>query len=256
MRPQIILARALSLAALVMALGTSASPVESTELEITVEAAFPENNPFGHVVNGERNQIFLVVENLSDQNVTLHSVGGSFHHPESGALVKNTTSLSYSVPLLEKSKLQIPYTFYSEFKPGDLRLNLWLEHSAGDYKHRVTAYDSIVTIVEPESYWFDFQLISTYLIVLAFLGASSYYIYLAYFLTAKAKKPKRSRPEVSAPVGTVTATGAGGYQEEWIPEHHLKKPKAKKIAVVASSGEDVSGGEASATEGKKRKSKK
>jgi hypothetical protein len=85
------------------------------------------------VVNGERNQIHLVIENLSDQNVTLHSVGGSFHYPESGALVKNvhvfpslalhfhanptpiqTTSLSYSVPLLEKSKLQIPYTFYSE----------------------------------------------------------------------------------------------------------------------------------------------
>ncbi|KIK96593.1 hypothetical protein PAXRUDRAFT_825780 [Paxillus rubicundulus Ve08.2h10] len=252
MRPQLILA------ALVMALGASASPVESTEPEITVEAAFPQDNSFGRVVNGERNQIHLVVENLSDQNVTLLSVGGSFHYPESGALLKNTTSLSYGLPLLEKSKLQIPYTFYSEYEsqPGDLRFNIWLEHSAGDHKYRVTAYDSIVAIVEPESYWFDFKLISTYLIVLAFLGASSYYIYLAYFLAAKTKKPKRTRSEVSAPVGTITATGAGGYQEEWIPEHHLKKPKAKKIAVAASSGDEVSGGDASTTEAKKRKNKK
>ncbi|KAF9223483.1 hypothetical protein BS17DRAFT_781936, partial [Gyrodon lividus] len=262
MRPQIFLAPALSLVALVMTLGASASLVESTEPEILVEAAFPENNPFGHVVNGERNQIFLVVENKSDQNVTLHSVGGSFHHPENGALVQNTASLSYSLLLLEKSKLQIPYTFYSdtssqdESQPGDLRLNIWLEHSADDHKYRVTAYDSVVTIVEPEGSWFDFKLMSTYLIVLAFLSGASYYIYLSYFLTTKAHKPKRTRAEVSAPVGTVTATGAGGYQEEWIPEHHLRKPKAKKTVAVANSGDDVSGGETSATEGKRRKGRK
>lgn len=41
------------------------------------------------VVNGERNQIFLAVENKSERNVTLQSVGGSFHHPDTGAIVKN-----------------------------------------------------------------------------------------------------------------------------------------------------------------------
>lgn len=41
------------------------------------------------MVNGERNQIFLVVENKSDKNVTLQSVAGSFHHPETGTLIKN-----------------------------------------------------------------------------------------------------------------------------------------------------------------------
>ena len=42
------------------------------------------------------------------------------------------------------------------------------------------------------------------------------------------KKPrtKTSNVTVSASVGTVTATGAGGYQEEWIPEHHLRKSKS------------------------------
>jgi len=256
MRPQIFLARGLGLAALLMALGASATTVDSTEPEIVIEAAFSDDNPFAHVVNGERNQIYLAVENKSDQNVTLHSVGGSFHHPESGALVKNITTLSYAVPLLEKSKLQIPYAFYSEFKPGDLRLNIWLDHSLDDQKYRVMAYDSIVTIVEPETSWFDYKLISTYLFVLAFLASASYYIYLSYFPTPKARKPKRTRPEVSAPVGTVTATGAGGYQEEWIPEHHLKKPKVKKTAGTATSADEVSGGETSGAEGKKRKGRK
>lgn len=41
------------------------------------------------VVNGERNQILLLVENKSDKNVTLQSVAGSFHHSETGTLIKN-----------------------------------------------------------------------------------------------------------------------------------------------------------------------
>jgi hypothetical protein len=47
----------------------------------------------------------------------------------------------------------------------------------------------------------------------------------------------------------VTATGAGGYQEEWIPEHHLRKPKSSRKIVS-------SGGETSGTEEKKTKVKK
>jgi len=246
--------RAIVLVAL-FGLAASASPLESIEPEIVIQASFPEQNPFGHIVNGERNQIYLLVENKSDQNVTLNSVGGSFHHPDSGALLKNISSLTYGSLLLENSKLQIPYTFYSEFKPGDLHLNIWLEHSVDDVKYRVTAFDSVVTIVEPESSWFDFKLISTYLIVAAFLGGVSYFIYLTYFPAKKAKKSKRSRPEISAPTSKVTVTSSGArYEEEWIPEHHLKKTKTRK-PTAASSGEDVSGVETSGTEGRRGKGK-
>ncbi|KAG1773532.1 hypothetical protein EDD22DRAFT_767304, partial [Suillus occidentalis] len=223
--------------------------------EIVIQTTFPESNPFGHVVNGERNQIFLVVENKSDKNVTLQSVAGSFHHPETGTLIKNTSSLTYGFPLLEGSKLQIPYSFYSEFKPGDLRLNIWLEHTVDDDKYRVTAYDSVVTIVEPEPSWLDFKLLSTYLIVFAALAGASYTAYNAYI---PSQKPKRKRPtEVSAPVGTVTASGSSGYQEEWIPEHHLKKTKGKKTKSDNAVVSEESSGEANGTEGKRtRKGKR
>lgn len=252
MRPSTYIARGLSLATLLMALGVSAS---LDDPEIVIETTFPESNPFGHVVNGERNQIFLVVENRSDKNVTLQSVAGSFHHPETGTLIKNTSSLTYGFPLLEGSKLQIPYSFYSEFKPGDLRLNIWLEHTVDDDKYRVTAYDSVVTIVEPEPSWLDFKLLSTYLIVFAVLAGASYTAYNAYI---PSQKPRRKRPtEVSAPVGTVTASGSSGYQEEWIPEHHLKKTKGKKTKSDNAAASEESSSEANGTEGKRtRKGKK
>ncbi|KAI6099699.1 hypothetical protein F5141DRAFT_391673 [Pisolithus sp. B1] len=252
MRLPTFLTRGLCLAATLVSFIAVAN-ADSVEPEISVVATFPESNPFNQVVNGDRNQILLTIENKSDRNVTLQSVGGSFHHPETGTVVKNTTSLAYGVPLLEGAKLQIPYAFHSEFKTGDLRLTIWLDHTTEDEKYRVIAYDSIVTIVEPEISWFDFKLISTYLIVAAMLGGASYYAYLTYFPALKVKNPKR-RQEGSAPAATTTGASTTGYDEDWIPEHHLKKPKARKTAV--SSGEEPNTGETSATEGRKRKTRK
>ncbi|KAK0495396.1 hypothetical protein EDD18DRAFT_1394496 [Armillaria luteobubalina] len=235
-----------------VALSQSTSSEEPIEPEIAVVASWPDDNPFAHVVNGEKNLILLSIENKSDRNVTLLSMSGSVHHPDTNALVKNLTAVPYGIVLVEAIKLQLPFTFYSEFKPGDLRLNIWLEHSFADEKYLVSAYDSIVTVVEPEISIFDFKLLSTYLVVSLIFGGIAYIAYLSF--VPQSKKPRRTAASVSAPVGSVTATGAGGYQEEWIPEHHLRKSKGKKGG--PASGDELSGGETSGTEGKKRKGRK
>lgn len=232
----------------------AASPLTNPgEPELVVEAAFPAFNEFAQVVNGQRNDIIVTIENKSDRNVTLQNIAGSFHHPDTNKLVKNTTALTYRMPLLEGAQMKLPYSFYSEFKPGDLRLNIWIEHETDGEKYRVQAYDSIVKIVEPEGSFFDIQMWITYLIVFGILGGAGYFAYLSFVPQPK----KRKVPTPSAPIGTVTATGAGGYQEEWIPEHHLKKPKTRKTkSGAATSGDETSGPEASGTEGRKRKAKK
>lgn len=84
-------------------------------------------------------------------------------------------------------------------------------------------------------------------------------MYLAYTtFVPQPKKSKAKKAAVSAPVGTVTATGAGGYQEEWIPEHHLRKGKGSKKqgALSGTSGDELSGAETSGAEGKRRKGRK
>jgi hypothetical protein len=87
--------------------------------------------------------------------------------------------------------------------------------------------------------------------VLAILGGLGYVAYLSF---VPQTKPKKTAP-IPTPESTVTATGAGGYQEEWIPEHHLRKAKARKVRGAVSSGEEqsgISGAEVSGTEGKRR----
>jgi hypothetical protein len=93
--------------------------------------------------------------------------------------------------------------------------------------------------------------VSTYLIVAVFLGGLTYVAYITFI--PHSKKPRKN--PASAPVKMVAAAAApsGGYQEEWIPEHHLKKPKSgKKQGGVVISGDELSAGE----EIKKRKGRK
>lgn len=238
-----------SLFSAVASVATDEAPVK--EPEVIATAAFPEDNTFNHVVNGQKNTLTITLENKSNQNLTLLSVGGSLTHPDTNALVKNLTALPFgNVPLVEKLKVNIPYTFYSQFKPGDHRLTVWVQHSDGDKVYTVDAYESVITVIEAPLSIFDLKMLSTYLIVLALLGGAGYYTYLS--LAPPKKKSKKTPVQVSAPVGTVTATGAGGYQEEWIPEHHLKTKKK----ATGTSADELSGAELSGTEGRRRKGKK
>ena len=99
--------------------------------------------------------------------------------------------------------------------------------------------------------------ITTYLFTAAFLGGLGYVAYKQF--APKPKKSRRAAPtakdNVSSSAGTATASGVSGYEEEWIPAHHLKMRGTKKSG-AASSGDELSGGETSGTEGKRRKGRK
>lgn len=86
---------------------------DPSEPEIVATAAFPESNAFGRVwishfayqrianivtdvVNGEKNDIFLTIENKSERNVTIKTIAGSITHPDTGKLIKNVRCILYS----------------------------------------------------------------------------------------------------------------------------------------------------------------
>ncbi|KAF9532589.1 hypothetical protein CPB83DRAFT_890781 [Crepidotus variabilis] len=226
----------------------------SSDPEVLAIATFPESNVFNHVTNGQKTNLVITLENKSKHTVTLQAISAALLNPDTNALTKNLTSMKYKAPLLENVKMQIPFSFYSETKPGDHRLNIWVEHSTEAGKFKVEAYDGIVTIVDPDFSIFDFKLLTSYAMVLLILGGAGYAAYVSFVpQPKKGKKAVAGTSSVSEPVA-VTATGAGGYQEEWIPEHHLKKGKGGKKTLT--SGDELSGAETSGTEGRRRKGKK
>jgi hypothetical protein len=96
--------------------------------------------------------------------------------------------------------------------------------------------------------------------VVAIFGGLLYIAYLSFVPQSKKSRSKKPAPSsTSTQSATTTATSTGGYQEEWIPEHHLKKSKSGKKApefASGTSGDELSTNEVSGTEGRKRKGKK
>ncbi|KIO17104.1 hypothetical protein M407DRAFT_246850 [Tulasnella calospora MUT 4182] len=229
-----------------------ASPL-ATELDITATAAFPSTNPFAHVVNGERNSMSLEIENKSALNVTLKSAAGSIHDPESGKLLKNTTALTYGVTLVSGAKTVLPYNFYSEHKPKEVNLKIWVDYDSGTPSglHRVMAYDSVVSIVEPPASFFDLPLLFTYLMLAGIVGGAGYLVWENYAPKSLKKKARKhvKKDEISAPVASTTATTSAKADDQWLPPSMRKK--AKKVEGVASSGDESA---ASGTE--KRRARK
>jgi hypothetical protein len=76
--------------------------------------------------------------------------------------------------------------------------------------------------------------LSTYGFVLALLGAGGYFTYLNFFPAPK--KKTKVKPVATGPIDTPVTPGSGVYSEDWIPAHHLRKPKSKGGAL--SSGDE------------------
>ncbi|KIY43771.1 hypothetical protein FISHEDRAFT_67587 [Fistulina hepatica ATCC 64428] len=223
--------------------------------ELSVVASFPEDNPFGHVVNGEKNTIKLAVENKSGENLTLIAIGGAVYQAESDNLIRNLTVRKYGVGLPEVS-MNLPYAFHSEslrlVQPGEVRLDIWVDYMSESIMYRLHAFDSTVTVVEPEVSFLDFKMLTTYAMVTVILTGVSYLAYTSFFPASK--KPRTKRVTAPSTPAVLGSAGVSGYEEEWIPEHHLKKTRAgkKKGRPSTASGDELNDGEASGAEGKKK----
>ncbi|WWC89295.1 uncharacterized protein L201_004216 [Kwoniella dendrophila CBS 6074] len=254
----------------------------TAEDDVQVTASFPDTNPFGLVVNGEQNGLLIHLANQGKKNYTLVSASASYHDVNNHwATVKNVSTLKYNVPIVAGSNLSAPYQVYSEFKPQELGLTVWVNliDSSSDVvksaqvPHQITAMNQTVSIVEPTSTWFDPGLLFLYLVLSTALLGGAYAIYQQFFAPTPTKKTKQQQRKVKAVVASEDKSvypNVKPYEEEWIPESHLKnrssklKKKNNKSGNITSDnelqatsgGEVTSGGEASGTEIKVKSSKK
>ncbi|KAJ1307931.1 hypothetical protein OPQ81_002008 [Rhizoctonia solani] len=227
-----------------------AAVVPPTEPKLDISASFAEDNPFAQVVNGQSTKLLVKILNISGANVTLVDIAGSYHDVDSGKTLRNITSRKFNLPIVEGMNLTFPYFLTSELRPKDTKLLVWANiKDADDNVFRMTAHDSIVSIVEPPSSIFDIQMILTYLIVLGLLGGGGYYAYLTMNPPPKKKAGAPNVPATQVPLPE-TPSGSARYEEEWIPSHHLSSTGARTRKV--SRGEALSSGDESAS-GKKKK---
>lgn len=94
--------------------------------EMTITTTFP-GNEFSLVKNGQPNRVVFSISNppSADRVLTLEGITGAFLNQkkldgQKGRVARNMTNTKYkSIPLrmVGGKPIQVPYDFYSEFKP-------------------------------------------------------------------------------------------------------------------------------------------
>ncbi|KAI9760895.1 MAG: Importin alpha subunit (Karyopherin alpha subunit) (Serine-rich RNA polymerase I suppressor protein) [Chaenotheca gracillima] len=230
------------------------SPKTSANLAVSVSASFPQSEIFGiKLVNGHPTQSVLSFNNEEPSPVTVAMIGASLWTlDEPSRNVRNLTSSRFNIQIPAGQKESLSYSFATELHPVDLRLNIAaiVSDEKGAF-YTVQAFNETVAIVEPATSIFDPQIIFLYLILAAVFGGTSYFIYSTWITTLfpqkrrgaggkageRAKTSSRGSKKVDPndQVGVVGADGpavtssAKAYDESWIPEHHIKRPDAKRI---------------------------
>ncbi|KAG1150077.1 hypothetical protein G6F37_011287 [Rhizopus arrhizus] len=199
------------------------------QVEITAE--FPDN-PFGMIVNGQRNKVLLDINNKDKTSYTVFAISGQVTKADDfSSVVRNLTATRYGNPLTAESSLQIPYHFYSEYLPGEHGLIVYVDLLSGESITRVVGYNGTITVTDPEGSWFDIQLLFLYAVLLAGAAGVAYVIREAFFGDVKrAKKIKKVEISTERPTHR-DEKGEMVLDEAWIPEQHLglnKQQKAKK----------------------------
>lgn len=227
--------------------------LQSPSLAVSVSASFPTAEIFGvKLVNGKPTQALISFTNDEPEPVTVKFVGGVLWTtalaPEDSRIVRNLTTTRYNVEIPAGGKQSLPYNFVTELHPQDLRLEIAAIMSSGDGKDfAVQAFNDGVSIVEPDTSIFDPQYIFLYIFLLSCAGGVLYFFYniwiAPYFPQKrtrggdKAKKGSSGTRKVdpgesAAALGTdgpAVTTGAKGYNEEWIPAHHIQRPEVKRV---------------------------
>ncbi|KAM0324180.1 hypothetical protein ACHAQA_008373 [Verticillium albo-atrum] len=223
-------------------------------LAADVEATFPDADIFGvKLVNGRPTKAVVEITNNEDAPIQVAFVAGSLSRaqelatgtPQTDVIVRNLTAVRYDLTIEPKEKKAVPYSFALDMQPQDVKLQLVavVSNAKGDI-FQLPAYNAPATVVEAPTSILDPQIIFLYLFLSAAFTGTLYFVYKTWIeaLFPQAKRSKKVRTvSVAVPVPeqdsatSAAATGTGkGYDESWIPDHHINRPVAKRVKSGAS----------------------
>lgn len=136
--------------------------METPKLALTAQATFPASEIFGvKVVNGYPTQALVAFTNDEPAPVKVNFIGGTLStlDEEDSKIVRNLTATGYNVEIPAGETETLSYQITTEMHPQDLRLSLAsiVSDSEGRF-YTVYAYNGTVSVVEPETSFFDPQM--------------------------------------------------------------------------------------------------
>ncbi|KAI8385760.1 hypothetical protein BD560DRAFT_384272 [Blakeslea trispora] len=208
----------------------SAQTAEPVATNVEVTAQFPDN-PFGLIVNGQRNKVVLDVVNKEKAPFTVFAVTGQVSKADDfSKVVRNLTATRYGTSLESGASIQIPYNFYSEYVPGEHGLTIFVDLVSEQTVTRIVGFNGTMTVTDPEGSWFDFQLLVLYGVLVAGALGVGYIAREAFFPSAKKTKKVKKVEEVTERPTHRDEKGEMVLDQSWIPDSHLNLNGAKKTS--------------------------
>ncbi|KAK9233772.1 hypothetical protein V1525DRAFT_441408 [Lipomyces kononenkoae] len=191
------------------------------------------------VYNTQPTNLEITLKNEDDKEALVQVAGGALFEIGKEAALENITAVRVGpLAIAPHTSESVPYSFVINREPKDylLRVGLLIEYEGQLVQY--LGYNSTVSVQDPPLSYFDPQMIFLYVIISGILGVGGYYVYTtyvkSYIAPKKAGKKRAKAPSPAAPSTTsaeTTSSAAKGYDESWIPEHHLRAQKAKPKAL-------------------------
>ncbi|KAF9973833.1 hypothetical protein BGZ73_002890 [Actinomortierella ambigua] len=205
-----------------------ASPLINLPINITV--AFPnaiEGFTPG-LIGGEPNKLKISFENLDQAEYKVNLIVGSIVDVDNFANIRrNLTAYRYGTAIKRDSTLILPYTIKIEHPSRETGLILMADISNKDKEHfTAIVYNGTVSFSEPVQSLLDVQLIFLYVLIAGIFVGLGLFIKDSFKTETKSAKKK---PALTAEQRQAAVDNSTVLNDDWIPEHHKKSPKASKV---------------------------
>lgn len=232
------------------------TPVDAPVLNADIKTTFTDATDILGIklINNRPINAIIEVDNHEPHPIQVVFVSGSLtttkalpaDAPSYQGIVRNLTAVTYNVEVEAGQKKELPYSFALDIHPQDVNVRLVALVTDGKGNiYQVPALEDTASIVDPPVSFFDPQIIFLYLVLSAVFAGTLYFVYKTWVeaLLPASKRPSRSKKtvkkaDISSPSSPAAAdaslsgsesTGAATYDENWIPDHHINRPIAKRV---------------------------
>lgn len=201
--------------------------------KFSVEPIFPESSSLGaHLVNDKDNSITFKFNNQEDFPVSVAAYEGSFTYKGQDTPYSNLTSTKIDPLLVEANGGQSYTTNLKVTLPPvdfDFALSFLVVYEGGMSTFTVdpvalSVTDTPISIFDPK------LIIAIVILVLTVVGGAYFGITAFLFPYLEEQKPVvKKQPVVETePQTPGVVLNDKGYDESWIPQHHLEKKASRK----------------------------
>ncbi|KAG4301943.1 hypothetical protein PCANB_001955 [Pneumocystis canis] len=171
------------------------------------------------ILNGKPTNVTVGIRNLGNESLILESFSVHIFDVNFSLPITNLGDIKKRVYIPELNSTKVSFYFSTELAEGNYSLTIFakIRNSADFFTY--VAYNSTIIVKEPEHSFFNLQTIFLYGIIIALIIGP--YLIFKKWISNTYQKKRRNRKKIPEKKEPEKISNLH-YDENWIPEHHLK----------------------------------